>query len=122
MGGSKGYNEVLEKNFGKFCSFLKESMKLVHLNLTSVNLPEKFFVELICNIKRSRSLHCVHLCGNKFTPASIETLNLKLKPTMINSMDKKEGKQRKTKKLLNKLQEVIESRYRERYDQIYDAV
>lgn len=92
MGGSQAHNEVLEKHFAKFCSFLKESMKLVHLNLTSVNLPEKFLIELICNIKRSRSLHCTHLCGNKFSPASIDTLNLKLKPTTINNMDRKEGK------------------------------
>lgn len=56
MGGSQAYNDVLEKNFEKFCIFLKENSKLVHINLSSVNLPEKYMIELICNIKRSQSL------------------------------------------------------------------
>ena len=122
MGGSHAHTEVLEKHFAKFCSFLKESMKLIHLNLTSINLEEKYMLELICNIKRSRSLHCVHMCGNRFTPASVDMLNLKLKPTAINSMAMKEGKTRKKQRLVAKLQEVIAGRYRERYEKIYDSV
>lgn len=90
MGGSQAHNEVLEKHFAKFCSFLKESMKLIHLNLTSINIPEKFLLELISYIKRSRSLHCVHLCGNKFSSATMQFLHQKLKPTNINKLEQDE--------------------------------
>ncbi len=86
MGGSLAHIETLEKHFDKFCTFIKENQKLIHINLSSVNLPEKYMIELICNLKRSQSLHCVHLCGNQFTEACIDMLNLKLKPTFINNM------------------------------------
>jgi len=86
MGGSLAHIETLEKNFFRFCTFIKENQKLTHLNLSSVNLPEKYMIELICNLKRSQSLHCVHLCGNQFTESCIDMLNIKLKPTFINNM------------------------------------
>lgn len=41
MGGSQAHNDILDKYFEKFCNFLKENQKLIHLNLASVNLPEK---------------------------------------------------------------------------------
>lgn len=82
----KGHEEVLEENFPKFCRFVKENMKLIHLNMTSVSLPEKYMLELIMNIKRSQSLHCVHLCGNKLPETCVELMKLKLKPTPINEM------------------------------------
>jgi hypothetical protein len=86
MGPGSAHEEVLEKHFAKFCNFLKENQKLMHLNLTSCNLPEKFMLELICNLKRSQSLHCVHLCGNQFTDESVDLMSSKLKPTQINDM------------------------------------
>ena len=86
MGGSQAHTDTLEKHFNKFCTFLKENQKLIHINLSSINLPEKYMIELICNLKRSQSLHCVHLCGNQFTEACIDMLNTKLKPTFINNM------------------------------------
>ena len=86
MGGGVGREDFLEPSFAKFCTFVKENNRLTHLNMTAVGLPEKLMLELICNIKRSVSLHCVHLCGNILTEASVDLLNLKLKPTLVNGM------------------------------------
>jgi len=36
-------NEVLDKFFPKFCEFVKFYSRLTHLDLTSVNLPQKYF-------------------------------------------------------------------------------
>lgn len=63
-GTTANIEESLDKNIPKFFTFIKENQKLIHLNMTSVNLPEAHMIELIANIKRSQSLHCVHLCGN----------------------------------------------------------
>ena len=46
-------DELLKDNFPKFCSFLKENQKLIHLNLTSICLPPEYMIELISNIKWS---------------------------------------------------------------------
>jgi hypothetical protein len=86
MGGSQAHIDTLDKHFYKFCTFIKENQKLIHLNLSSINLPEKYMIELICNLKRSQSLLCVHLCGNQFSEACIDMMNIKLKPTFINNM------------------------------------
>lgn len=51
MGGRD--EKVLDASFTKFCSFIKENMKLTHLNMTSVGLADKHMLELISNIKRS---------------------------------------------------------------------
>lgn len=53
MGGSLAHIETLEKHFFRFCTFIKDNQKLTHINLSSVNLPEKYMIELICNLKRS---------------------------------------------------------------------
>jgi hypothetical protein len=102
MGGRD--EKVLDSSFPKFCNFIKENMKLVHLNMTSVGLPEKHMLELISNIKRSQSLHCVHLCGNLLSEQAVDHLNLKLKPTLINSMVSKEQSDAK-ELLLKRLKE-----------------
>ena len=36
-------NEVLDKFFPKFCEFVKSNFRLTHLDLTSINLPTKYF-------------------------------------------------------------------------------
>ena len=84
--GGLGHEEILETTFPKFCKFVKENMKLIHLNMTSVSVPEKHMLELIYNIKRSQSLHCVHLCGNKLPESCVELITTKLKQTFINEM------------------------------------
>lgn len=86
MGGGAGRETVLDASFPKFCTFIKENVRLTHLNMTAVGLPEKHMLELICNLKRSVSLHCVHLCGNILTETGVDLLNSKLKPTLINNM------------------------------------
>jgi len=86
MGGPGGRDAVIEKSFPKFCKFIKENARLTHLNLTSIGLSEKMMHELICNLKRSQSLHCVHLCGNALSEQSIDLLNLKLKPTLVSGL------------------------------------
>lgn len=88
MGAAMSGEALLEENFPKFANFLKENQKLIHLNMTSVSLPEEYMQELISNIKRSQSLHCVHLCGNIMSDETIEHLHHKLKPTFINDMVK----------------------------------
>lgn len=116
-----GHEEILEPTFPKFCKFVKENQKLIHLNMTSVSLPEKYMLELIANIKRSQSLHCVHLCGNKLPETCVELINTKLKPTFINDMisqDKVEAK----KDLVKKIKQDILQNYSKRYEKIYDSV
>ena len=63
--------EVLKETFKRFVSFVKENPKLIHLNLTAVNLPDSMFAELIVNIKRSTSLQCVHLCSNNISKENL---------------------------------------------------
>lgn len=76
MGGkASAMEELLEASFPKFCEFLKENLKLIHLNLTSISLAEKHMLELIASLKRSRSLHCVHLCGNQLSEQCVDLLN-----------------------------------------------
>ena len=36
-------NEILDKYFPKFCEFVKSNSRLTHLDLTSINLPQKHF-------------------------------------------------------------------------------
>jgi len=89
--------------------------------MTSVTLPEKYMLELIYNIKRSQSLHCVHLCGNKLPESCVELINTKLKPTFINEMiaqDKLEMK----RELVKKIKMDILQNYSKRYEKIYDSV
>ena len=88
--------------------------------MTSVTLPEKYMLELIYNIKRSQSLHCVHLCGNKLPESCVQLINTKLKPTFINEMiaqDKLEMK----RELVKKIKMDILQNYSKRYEKIYDA-
>lgn len=49
----------------KFCLFLKFNSYLTHLNISHCNINKLDLSEIIQNIKRSMSLHIVHLCGNK---------------------------------------------------------
>ena len=42
MGAAMSGDELLEENFPKFTNFLKENQKLIHLNMTSVSLPEEY--------------------------------------------------------------------------------
>lgn len=109
MGPGAAHEEVLEKNFDKFCHFLKENQKLIHLNLTSCNIPEKYMLELICNLKRSQSLHCVHLCGNQFTEEAIDLMSSKLKPTEINDMVNDKRRRQYKNALLHRIQNDVSS-------------
>ena len=63
--------------------------------MTSINIDERFMIELICNIKRSRSLHAVHLCGNNLNENVVNMMNLKIKPTRIFGMLDEETKSKK---------------------------
>ena len=78
--------EILGPHFEKFTKFLKENNQLTHLNMTSVDLPGPLMAELIHNIKRSISLHVVHLCGNKLGDEAPEILKKRLKPTPYGDM------------------------------------
>ena len=55
----------------------------MHLNLTSVDLPDALMLELIQYLKRSMSLHAVHLCGNSLSEEAKKLLDMKLKPKHI---------------------------------------
>jgi hypothetical protein len=74
------HEEVISEAFPKFTKFVKENNKLVHLNLTAINLPNILIPDLICNIKRSTSLQCVHLCSNAISKENLYLMRLKLKP------------------------------------------
>ena len=77
---------VSEESFNKFLDFIKENQRLIHLDMTAVNLPEKHMNQLVHSLKKSLSLHCVHLCGNLLQDSQVKLLNQKLKPTLINNM------------------------------------
>ena len=119
---STSNEELFDAYFPKFCGFLKHNSRLLHLNLTSIGLQEKYLLELICFLKRSQSLHCVHLCGNQFTEESVNLLNSKLKPTYINDMVTQPEKLERKKNLLQRIQKGIRENYHERYERIYDSV
>jgi len=53
MGAFRGEDKLLAEHFPKFCNFLKENKKLIHLNMTSVGLPSEYMQELIRALKRS---------------------------------------------------------------------
>ena len=80
------YKESFDEHFPKFCKYIKADQKLMHLNMTATNLPKEYYMELIRNLKRSQSLHCVHLCGNIQDEEVVDLMNNKLKPTFINQM------------------------------------
>jgi hypothetical protein len=56
--------------------------------LTGVDLPESLMTDLLSNIKRSISLHVVHLCGNQIQnlPDANKVLRNRLKPTPVDNM------------------------------------
>ena len=83
--------------------------------MTSTNLPKEYYLELIRNIKRSQSLHCVHLCGNIQDEECIDLMNQKLKPTFINDMVTNPKKLEAKKKLLEKIYKGIKENYSQRY-------
>ena len=123
MGPGAAHEEVLEKNFEKFCFFLKENQKLVHLNLTSCNLPAKYMLDLICNLKRSQSLHCVHLCGNQFSDEAVDLMSLKLKPTQINGMIADPRRRASKNLLLDKIRRDVSSENtKKQYEKIYGSI
>ena len=45
-------------------SFLRGNKKLIHLDLTATNLSEDVILHILPAIKRSKSLHGIHLSGN----------------------------------------------------------
>lgn len=90
--------------------------------MTSVGLPTEYMQELIRALKRSQSLHCVHLCGNRLDEEEMELLNAKLKPTMIDYMVIDPKKRLYKSKLLAKIQEEILKNYSQRYEDIYESV
>ena len=114
--------KVLEAAFPKFCNFIKENKKLIHLNMTSVGLPDKLMMELICFLKRSQSLHCVHLCGNILSEECVDLMNSKLKPTLVSNMLTDKEKEMRKQKLLARIQKGIKENYYEKYEKIYDSV
>jgi hypothetical protein len=73
----------IEAHFTKFLEFIKGNSQLMHLNLTSIDLPDALMLELIQYLKRSMSLHSVHLCGNSLSDEAKKLLDLKLKPKHI---------------------------------------
>jgi len=73
----------IEAHFMKFLEFIKGDSQLMHLNLTSIDLPDALMLELIQYLKRSMSLHSVHLCGNSLSGEAKKLLNVKLKPKHI---------------------------------------
>lgn len=86
---------VSEESFDKYLDFIKENHRLIHLDMTAVNLAEKQMAQLLHSLKKSLSLHCVHLCGNNLRDPEVQLLNQKLKPTLINNMLDPEDLQRK---------------------------
>ena len=60
-------------------------------------------MEIIRNLKRSQSLHCVHLCGNIQDEDCIDLMNAKLKPTFINHMAINKKKLASKKKLIERI-------------------
>ena len=71
---------IIGPHFDKFCRFIKENNKLTHLNVSSIALPDELMPDLIHNIKRSISIHVVHLCGNKISPQVTHQIKTRLKP------------------------------------------
>ena len=80
------YEELIKPHFPRFCNFLKFNTRLTHLNLSSIDLPDTLMADLLNFIKRSMSLHVVHLCGNKISEGSLDVIKAKLKPVKIGGM------------------------------------
>ena len=78
--------ELIKPNFPRFCNFIKFNTRLTHLNMTSVDLPDSLMMDLLNFIKRSISLHAVHLCGNQISEGSKAVIKAKLKPVKIGGM------------------------------------
>lgn len=120
MGQIKMSNEeVIKPNFGRFCNFIKFNTRLTHLNLSSVDLPDSLMMELLNFIKRSMSLHVVHLCGNTISEGSLAVISAKLKPVKIGGMKEMS----KTKlQLIERINETVRPYFMEKYQKIYDSV
>lgn len=117
---------LLSKTFGKFTKFVKENDRLMHLNLSAIELLPDLMLDLIVNIKRSISLHCVHLCGNRLTKVAKYLLLVKLKPhlhqqkiqeTLASQTSRGSAKVR----LLKEVAKVSRA-YLERHEQMYEAL
>ena len=110
--------DVMESIFSKFFNFIRENHKLTHLNLTAIDLPNDLMCELIHNIKRNQSLHCVHLCGNNLSKDALLMIKLKLKPTFKDGLEVKgEHKQ----KLIRRVNEYLKMNYLEEHEKIYNV-
>ena len=108
----------MQNTFPKFCRFLKENHKLTHLNLTSIDLPPRMMLELIHNIKRSISLHVVHLCENNLSEKAHKMLKTKLKPTYTGKM----AGHPLSKQLVKRLDRTLREHFNDRDARVFDSV
>lgn len=113
---------TLTTAFRKFSKFVKENDRLLHLNLSSVDLLPELMLDLITHIKRSISLHCVHLCGNRLDRRSKLLLLTKLKPYLVRQKAQEAaalggGAHESLLREVAKLREA----YQERHQKIYEA-
>ena len=94
--------EVIAPHFAKFCKFIKDNLRLTHLNLSSTDLPESQLVELIGYIKKNQSLQVVHLCGNSMSLEAKKIMKQKLKVTYIDTSIPKYSEKESLINLINK--------------------
>lgn len=107
----------------KFCRFIQENQRLLHLNMTSVDLVQELMHELIVHLKRSISLQCVHLCNNKIDQKGKFLLIQKLKPHLTQerlqiNQSNSNGMHQTLITHLNNLNKA----YSKRHEKIYEAV
>jgi NAD-specific glutamate dehydrogenase len=76
-------------------------------------------LDLIRNIKRSVSIHVVHLCGNILTKNAISLLKSKLKPTLIDEM----VHENPSKKIFTeRLATTLKKYFKMQYEKVFDGV
>ena len=75
--------------------------------------------ELIHNIKRSISLHVVHLCGNKLGDEAPSIMKTRLKPTMVGAMVPAD---KHKLDLIDQVNLSLRDGFRDKAAKIYDAV
>ena len=89
--------------------------------MSSTNLDSGLLAELLVNVKRSVSLHCVHLSGNHFEREHRQLLQSKLKVTATKKLEVNPLKADKRQALVDKVREHLRSHFKNQAEKVYHA-
>lgn len=57
-------NSLKEVDLKDLCTFVRENYELIHLDLSHCEIQPEKLEKIVKKVKKSKTLMCIHLCGN----------------------------------------------------------